>query len=121
MFETRNQNGKMEEVLRRLEALERKNDCNGESTHSQERGRTRLLKRGCVYCNTTGQRPGPLGIATPLPCNVCKGRGYNLIPEDWSECAECGGTGKVTYVFGIARMDKRCTACHGEGWAEARY
>ena len=32
-------------------------------------------------------------------CPVCRGRRYNLIPEDWLDCKECGGTGEFSYGF----------------------
>ena len=102
----------MDELFDRLSHLE--GDISGQ--RDTERKRTNLVRRDCAYCDGTGQRPGPLGMASPVTCNVCRGRAYNLVPDHWVECGNCGGTGKVIHTVGIASIPKKCTQCLGKGW-----
>lgn len=112
MFNSGLQHDRLARIFDRLIDLER----GGSDHHEENHERTRLVRRDCAYCDGMGQRPGPLGMASPVPCNVCKGRGYNLLPEDWVECCDCGGTGKVIHTVGIACIPRKCTECRGKGW-----
>jgi hypothetical protein len=73
----------------------------------------------CPYCNSMGKVDGPIGGDITETCPVCKGRRYNLIPEDWLKCSECSSTGEFTYGSGIAYTRKPCPECKGTGWAES--
>jgi DnaJ-class molecular chaperone len=70
----------------------------------------------CPYCHGTGKVDGPIGGEIMVTCPVCKGRRYNLIPEDWLKCSECGATGEFTYGAGMAYTRKPCHECKGTGW-----
>lgn len=48
--------------------------------HKQERDKL------CPYCNGKGNVDGPIDGSLTVTCSVCKGRRYNLIPEDWGKC-----------------------------------
>jgi DnaJ-class molecular chaperone len=52
-------------------------------------------------------------------CSVCNGHGYNLIPEDWPQCTECGGRGRIDSrgIHVIIARDVKCPKCKGKGWA----
>jgi hypothetical protein len=66
----------------------------------------------CPYCNCSGNVDGPIGRDVTVTCPVCKGRRYNLIPEDWLLCRTCKGTGEYTY----STERKPCLNCKGTGW-----
>ncbi|MCK5434934.1 MAG: zinc-ribbon domain-containing protein [Dehalococcoidales bacterium] len=73
------------------------------------------VQRDCGWCGATGKEQVFLREA----CSVCNGLGYNLIPEDWPQCTECGGRGRISsrgFHFIIAR-DVKCPKCKGKGWA----
>lgn len=70
----------------------------------------------CPYCNSTGKIDGPIGGEITVTCPVCRGRRYNLIPEDWLWCRECLGTGEFTYGNSKATFRKPCPECNGTGW-----
>ena len=88
----------------------------GESAYQrQEPQRPQKVQRDCGWCGATGKERVFLREA----CSVCNGPGYNLIPEDWPQCTECGGRGRISsrgFHFIIAR-DVKCPKCKGKGWA----
>ena len=122
MFGPRVQNDKLNVIMQRLNALEKGGSSGGVAVPPEDsRDQTRLVRRDCACCSGTGQRPGPLGMATPVPCNVCNTRGYNLVPQSWNQCRDCGGTGKQVYGMGITRMERKCGACGGVGWVQGQW
>jgi DNA-directed RNA polymerase subunit M/transcription elongation factor TFIIS len=72
----------------------------------------------CPYCNSTGRVEGPVAGDVSVACPVCRGRRYNLIPEDWIWCKECNGSGEFIYGSGLASVRKPCPDCKGTGWVE---
>jgi DnaJ-class molecular chaperone len=72
----------------------------------------------CPYCNGKGNIDGPVNGSVTVTCSVCKGRRYNLIPEDWQKCNECNGVGEFIYGMGIGKVRKPCPNCQGTGWKE---
>ena len=70
----------------------------------------------CPYCNSTGKVDGPAGGEITVTCPVCRGKRYNLIPENWLWCKECDGTGEYIYGNGVAKFRKPCLDCKGTGW-----
>ncbi len=78
---------------------------------------TRDMERECAYCRGSGLVDGPLGPANQIRCPVCKGRRYNLVPDDWKRCKDCGGRGEELYGGGITKSRRRCPMCGGIGWA----
>ena len=74
--------------------------------------RKQTREKRCPYCNSLGNVNGPVGRDAIAICPVCKGRRYNLIPEDWHGCKRCNGTGE--YAYSIIR--KPCLECKGTGW-----
>jgi DNA-directed RNA polymerase subunit RPC12/RpoP len=83
------------------------------SQHKQEKDKR------CPYCNSTGKVDGPIGGDLTVTCPVCKGRRYNLIPEDWLKCSKCGSAGGFAYGAGSAYVRKLCPECKGAGWLES--
>jgi hypothetical protein len=97
------------------EQIERTGNIGGEpeTVRKQERDRR------CPYCNARGSLEGPINGPPTVTCPVCKGRRYNLIPEDWLKCSKCGSTGGFAYGAGIAYVRKLCPECKGAGWLES--
>lgn len=89
-------------------------DVGGESKPVRKQERDKL----CPYCNGKGNVDGPIDGSLTVTCSVCKGRRYNLIPEDWGKCTECNGIGEFTYGVGIGKVRKPCPNCQGTGWKE---
>ena len=74
------------------------------------------IDKRCPYCNSTGKVDGPINGEKFLTCPVCKGRRYNLIPEDWVWCRRCLGKGELKYGNITASFRKPCPSCNGTGW-----
>jgi DnaJ-class molecular chaperone len=84
----------------------------GQSKKERKQERDKI----CPYCNGKGNVVGPFGGEITITCPVCRGRRYNLIPEDWLKCNECQASGEFTYGSGIASVRKPCPECKGTGW-----
>lgn len=62
----------------------------------------------CAFCK--GKGIDPFGIPSELSkCQVCSGRGTNLITYPYEKCTACAGTG----VFALHRLV--CAVCGGKG------
>lgn len=62
----------------------------------------------CAFCQ--GQGVDPFGVPSKLSkCQVCQGKGKNLIPEPFEECPACLGTG----IYKHHRLS--CAVCGGRG------
>ncbi|MGA2936973.1 MAG: hypothetical protein ABSF52_07735 [Syntrophobacteraceae bacterium] len=60
----------------------------------------------CSFCGGRGR--DPFGIMSLLStCCVCGGRGLVRVPEPYTRCAHCRGTGAVKTLT--------CTVCRGKG------
>jgi hypothetical protein len=91
----------------------------GDSGGEHKTVRKQERDKRCPYCNSTGKVDGPIGGDIIVTCPVCRGKRYNLIPEDWIWCKECNGTGEFTFGSGTAAVRKPCPECKGTGWLES--
>ena len=89
----------------------------GDAADEHKTVRKQEKDKRCPFCNSTGKVDGPIGGDITVTCPVCRGRRYNLIPEDWLKCSDCGATGEFTYGSGIAYTRKPCPECKGTGWS----
>ena len=79
------------------------------------------IKRICPFCQGTGQDPTAYGFSKcPTGCES----GSNLIPDNWVECSDCRGKGRMPMhsslpLGGIGILGpafKLCPTCGGKGY-----
>jgi DnaJ-class molecular chaperone len=87
-----------------------------ESEEIVVKSRKQEREKRCPFCQNTGRLDMPMRGEITVTCPVCRGRRYNLIPEDWLGCKECGGTGEFSFGFGLAYTRKPCPECKGTAW-----
>ena len=83
---------------------------------SSKKKQTKQLNKSCLincaYCR--GKGVDPFGIPSKLSrCQVCQGRGRNVVPKQSERCVACLGTG----VYKHHRLP--CAVCKGKG--QVRY
>jgi len=101
------------------ESLGEPADKTGASGGEYRARRKQERDKRCPYCKATGKVEGPIGGEITITCPVCRGRRYNLIPEDWLWCRECLGAGEFIYGSQGATFRKPCPECNGTGWVKS--
>ena len=76
-----------------------------------------ITSRRCGYCKGVKRvKKSEYGIST-IGCPICQATGKVNVPEDYTICGQCDGTGR-TYSGFAKNKTSTCEACEGKGWAK---
>lgn len=79
--------------------------------------KTDLVDRRCGYCKGAKRiRKSEYGLSA-ASCPICKAKGVVNIPEDYTVCGTCDGTGRTASGFANYKTSL-CRVCDGKGWAK---
>ena len=78
---------------------------------------TDLTSRRCGYCKGAKKvKKSEFGISA-TGCTICHATGTVNVPEDYTICSHCDGTGRTSSGFANNKTSI-CEICEGKGWAK---
>lgn len=78
---------------------------------------TDLTGKRCGYCKGRKRvSKSEYGIST-IGCPICHATGTVNVPEDYTVCGSCDGTGRVLSGYANNKTSV-CAVCEGKGWSK---
>ena len=79
--------------------------------------KTDITSRRCGYCKGIKRIKISQYDMSTIGCPICKAKGTVIVPEEYSVCGQCDGTGRIYSGF-AKNKTSICEGCEGKGWAK---
>jgi hypothetical protein len=78
---------------------------------------TDITSRRCGYCKGIKRVKISQYDMSTIGCPSCKATGKVNVPEEYTICGHCDGTGRIYSGF-AKNKTSTCEVCEGKGWAK---
>ena len=76
-----------------------------------------ITSKRCGYCKGIKRVKQSQYCISTIGCPICQATGTINVPEEYTICGQCDGTGRTFSGFARAKI-AICDVCDGKGWAK---